>query len=388
MVTSINSGAAFGVPLFRISVYDKNFQFQCNIGNPSSLEAVIRWDQVSTLTMTLPLRHKRVPTLQADGARLLVLFRGEHLISGPIVADGLDSNGGKKDTYTVTVEDDWRVLKEIIGWPVPTAGITAQNTAEYRTYTGNAETIVKTAVTENAVNRMGFPGLTVAPNLNRGATVPGGVPFRFHSLTEQLFPAVTDAGIGVTVRQQGSSLVLDVHEPEDLTTKLSVKGRTLKHVSMTRTRPTASRVIIGGQGEGTARKFRLLIDTSRESQYGMRAETFRDARDDNTDAVLDARGQETLKEHGPKNGVSITLAGSGIFQYGPGGYHVGDRVPIEVTEDITIPEVIRECTLKWVSSTHADVEPAVGEITNQPERAMANRFAAMYRRLRNQEVSK
>jgi hypothetical protein len=385
-VSPSNAGAAFGQPLFRISVYNKDREFQCNIGNPSSLEAVIRWDAVSTLTMTLPLRHKRVPALQEDGARLRVLFRGEHLISGPIVADGLESNGGKNDTYKVTVEDDWRVLKEIFGWPVPTAGIVSQDAAEYRTYTGDAETIVKTAVTENGVNRLAIPGLTVAPNLNRGATVPGGVPFRFHSLAEQLFPAVTDAGIGVTVRQQGTSLVLDVHEPADLNTKLSVKGRTLKQVSMTRARPTASRVIIGGQGEGTERNFRLLTDTAREAQYGMRAETFRDARDDDTSSVMDARGQETLKEHGPKNGVAITLAGSGIFQYGPGGYHVGDRAPIEVTDDIILTEVIRECTLKWVSSTHASAEPAIGEITNQPERAMAKRFAAMFRRLKNQET--
>ena len=373
--------------LFRISVYDKNRVFQCNIGNPSSLEAVIRWGgAVSTLNMTLPLRHRRVPELMADGARLVVRFQDEHLISGPIVADGLDSNGGKNDTYTVTVEDDVRVLKEIAGWPVPAAAITAQGTAEYRTYTGNAETIVKTAVTENGVTRLAVPGLTVAPNLNRGATIPGGVPFRFHPLAEKLFPAVTDAGLGVTVKQQGTSLVLDVHEPTDLDTKLSVRGRTLKQVSMTRTRPTASRAVIGGQGEGTARKFRVLTDPARETLYGMRAETFRDARDDNTDAVMDARGQETLAEHGPKNGVAITLAGSGIFKYGPGGFHVGDRVPIEVTEGVILTEVIRECTLKWVSPTHASVEPAAGEIANQPERAMANRFTALYRRLRNQET--
>ncbi|TQJ60476.1 ReqiPepy6 Gp37-like protein [Arthrobacter sp. SLBN-83] len=385
-MTGINSGAAFGVPLFRISVYNKDRQFECNIGNPSSLEAVIRWDQVSTLTMSLPLGHKRVPNLMADGARLRVLFRGEHLISGPIVSDSLESSGGKDDTYTVTVEDDVRVLKEILGWPVPTAGIISQDSSEYRTYTGNAESIVKAAVTENGVNRLAIPGLTVAPNLNRGATVPGGVPFRFHPLAEQLFPAVTDAGIGVTVRQVDGSLVLDVREPEQLTTKLSVKGRTLKRVGMTRTRPAASRVVIGGQGEGTARKFRMLTDPLRESQYEMRAEAFRDARDDDTDAVMDARGQETLREQGPKNGVSIDLAGSGIFQYGPGGFHVGDSVPIEVTGGVTMTEVIRECTLRWKSAHHADIEPSAGEITNQPERAMANRFAAMFRRIRNQET--
>ena len=369
---------------FRISVYDKDRAFVCPIGNPSSLTATIRHNDVSTLTMSLPLGHSRMGALAADGARLKVSFRGEHLISGPITADALETNGAK-GIYTVSVEDDFRVLKEIAGFPVPGSAISAQNTAEYRTYTGNAETILKTAVTENGVTRLGVPGLTVATNLNRGLTVPGGVPLRMHPLFDQLFPALTDAGLGVTVRQVGATLVLDVYEPQTHSHALSVMGNTLKQVTMTRTRPTASRVIIGGQGEGTARKFLTLTDAARETQYGMKAETFRDARDDNTDAVMYARGQETLTDKGPQNGLAITLAGSGIFRYGPGGFHVGDRVPIKVTDTITIPEVIRETTLEWKSKDYALASPVLGELTNLPERKTANLFRALAKGQRDQE---
>lgn len=369
---------------FRISVYDKDRVYRCPIGNPSALTATIRHNLVSTLTMSIPLGHERVGELMADGARLKVLFKGEHLISGPITADTLDTDGAS-GLYTVTVEDDFRILREIAGFPVPAAAITAQNTAEYRTYTGDAETILKTAVTENGVTRLGIPGLTVAANLNRGATIPGGVPLRMHPLMDQMFPAVEDAGLGVTVRQTGTGLVLDVYEPATHPRTLSVKGRTLKKVTMTRARPTASRVIIGGQGEGTARTFRYLTDAPREAQYGMRAETFRDARDDNTAAVMDARGSETLTEQGPKNGISLTLAGTGIFQYGPGGFHSGDRIPVKVTDGITVTEVIRETTLNWVSKDYASTEPVIGERTNDPQRVAAQRLAALARGQRTQE---
>lgn len=375
---------------FRISVYNKNRVFQCPIGNPSALTATVRHNDVGTLSMTLPLGHSRVGALMAEGARLRVLFKGEHLISGPITADQIETDG-KKGTYTVSVEDDFRVLKEIAGFPIPaaangqTSGVITGQTSEYRTYTGNAETIVKNAVTENGVTRLAVPGLTVAANLNRGSIIPGGVPLRMHPLFDQLFPAVTAAGLGVTVRQVGANLVLDVYVPKIHTQTLSVKGGTLKQVTMTRTRPRASRVIIGGQGEGTARTFRYLTDAARETLYGMKAETFRDARDDNTAAVLDARGQETLTELGPQNGVAITLAGSGIFQYGPGGYHVGDKVPIKVVDGITITEVIKETTLKWVAKDYATTDPVLGEITNQPERATAKRFQALAKGQRDQE---
>jgi len=476
--------------LFRISVYDKNRVFQCQIGNPSSLEVTVRHNQVSTLTMTVPLSHRRVPELMADGARLVVLFRDEHLIGGPVTADALDTDN-KTGTYTITVEDDFRVLKEILGWQVPGSAIGSQGSAEYRRYTGTAENIVKLAVTENGITRLGISGLTCATNLGRGATIPGGLAYRMNPLMDLLFPAVETAGLGVTVKQTGTSLVLDVHEPSTFENNLSVKGGTLKRVGMTRTRPTASRAVVGGSGEGKARYFRNLTDTTRETTYGMRSEVFVDDRQSGSDylglvkdiadanadlkdankelteatralnsavaaqsnadmafdlaqlsgdvtasnkaqtklfaandkvtdrtadvtaatadrntklaayntlngqlaaaltayqTAMDESGTKALTEHGPTNGVSITLAGTGIFQYGPGGFHVGDRVPIEVAPGIVLTEVIRECTLKWVSPTHASVDPIVGDRTDQPQRKAAQLFAALGRRLRNQET--
>ena len=80
------------------------------------------------------------------------------------------------------------------------------------------------------------------------------------------------------------------------------------------------------------------------------------------------------------------MAGSGIFRYGPGGFHVGDRVPVEIADGVVITEVIRECTLKWVSPTYASVEPVAGELTNQPERVTAKRIAALAKGQRNQEA--
>ena len=374
-------------PVFRISIYSKDRQFRCQIGNPSELTVTVRHNLVSTLSMTVPLGHQKLPELMADGARLVVSYRGEHLISGPITGDELRTDG-VSGSYTVKVEDDLRILREVLGWQVPTAAVTSQGSSEYRTYTGNAETIVKTAVTENAITRLSVPGLSVAPNLNRGAVVPGGVKFRMHRLDDKLLPVVEDAGIGLSVKQVGSGLVLDVYEPATYPRALSVKGRTLKEATLTRTRPTASRVVVGGEGEGILRLFRQVTDTARETKYGMRAETFRDARDaqdEDAPTIMDARGQETLTEDGPKNGISLKLAGAGIFKYGPGGFHVGDKIPVKITDDITVTEVLRECTLKWVSPTYAAVDPSVGDLTDQPERVTQQRIAALARAKRDQE---
>ncbi|QSZ53268.1 hypothetical protein RI444_15470 [Paenarthrobacter sp. AT5] len=372
------------VSIFRIAVYDKNRQFRCQIGNPTALAGIMRHNMVSTLDLTVPLAHEHIGELMADGARIKVLFRKKHLFSGPIMEENGESNG-VKGSVTFSAEGDLAALKDILGWPVPGSAIDNQGAAEYRTYTGTAEAIVKAAVQENGVVRMGVPGLTVAPNLNRGAVIPGGVPLRMHPLFDQLFPAVETAGLGVTVQQLGTDLVLDVYEAGTYPRTLRVKGRTLKGVKWNRKRPTASRVVIGGQGEGTARNFRVVIDPDREAQYGMKGETFRDARDDNTPTVMDARGRETLDEAGPKNGLTLELVGTGIFQYGEGGFREGMTVPVEVADGLVITQPIREVSLKWVSPEYAEINPMIGEIINQPARIFAQRIAALYKGLRNQE---
>jgi len=378
--------------VFRIGVYNGAREFRCQIGNPTELRATIRDNMVSTLWLTVPLDHPRIDELLADDARLKVDFKGEHLISGP-VTEWEGETDGVSGYLTVAVEDDSRMLREILGFPVPGALVGGQGAAEYRTYTGDAETIIKTAVTENGVNRMQIPGLTVAPNLNRGAVVPSGIPFRMHPLADKLFPAATDAGLSVTVEQQGTSLVLDVREPVTHPRSLSVAGRTLKSARWTRTRPKASCVITGGPGEGVERNFRYLVDQPREAQYAMRAEVFQDARDAKDDpeeglvaaVIMDDRGREALAENGPKSGVEIQLADSGIFQYGPGGFRVGDRIPINLGNGVTVTEVLRECTLEWVSPTYAKVEPQVGEIVNQPDAVLRKQVAALARSKRDQE---
>jgi len=475
--------------VFRISVYDGNRVFQCQIGNPSKLNVTVRHNNKGTMTMVLPLGHPRAQSLLAEKARVKVMFRGEHLISGPVTNAELKTDGGT-GTLTVTVEDDFRILADVLGWQAPTAAISSQGTAEYKVYKGNAETILKNWFTDNAVNRLAISGLTVAPNQNRGATIPGGVPFRMHPGMDQLLPAVENAGLGITVKQAGSSLVLDVYQPTVYPRSLSVKGRTLKSVTMTRSRPQASRAVVGGAGEGKDRYFRVVTDTAREALYGFCGEVFvnaahtgsdyvalvKDTADANQDlkeanvelkeadraldaaklaqtnadmafdlaqnsgntsaaskaqtnlfsanskvtsrttdynaaladrnakqtayntlngqlpaaltayqAAMDEEGQKALTENGITNGVSITLAESGIFRYGPGGFHVGDRVPVKVTDDITVTEVIRECTIQWVSPEYAVVSPVVGERTNEPERITAKRLQALARGQRNQE---
>lgn len=378
----------------QIKVYDKDRKFQGQIGNPSSLKITPRvFPLIGTAVMTLPLSHKMASRLHNEPGMRVVFTNttdGDQPLSGPVDTTVLDSDA---ESLTVTVIDDAWILGGILGWQVPGAAITSQGSADYKTYTGKAETIVKQVVRENGVGRLKIPGLVVAPDLGRGAVVEGGASFRMHPLPDRLYPGLEMAGVGLRVKQVGTDLVFDVYVPRIYPQTLSVEGRTIKSATHSRSRPTASRVVIGGPGEAKERRFRQLVDGTREAAYGFCGETFRDARDAKDDsepenvaattATMDARGRETLTEKAAVNGLSIKLAESSIFTYGPGGVLIGDKVPVNIF-GTTITDTVTEAVIEWVAPGYVRAEPIIGEQVD-PAVRQAKTLAALKESQRKEE---
>lgn len=376
----------------RITIYNKNRVFVGQVGAPILAQVTPRvFPLIGTARLVIKLTSSQVPKLRAPGARVVFELDGEHLLSGPVDEVTLDTD---TDTLTVLVVDDAQLLHGILGWQVPTSSITAQGAAEYRTYTGPAETVVKNVVRENGVTRMGIPGLQVAANQGRGSTIAGGTSFRMHPIPDRIYPGVELAGIGLQLRQVGTALVFDVYVPRVFSTVLSVGARTLTRASHTRKRPKASRVAIGGPGEGKARRYRYVTDTAREAEWGFLGETFQDARDVQqeegvttwtaVDTQLDARGRERLQETAAVDGLSVTLAESSIFTYGGAkGIRVGDIVPVDVRGTI-IRDTVKEATLEWVTPKYTRATPSIGEQTDAATR-QAKTLAALKASQRKEE---
>lgn len=368
----------------KITVYDKDRQFVQQVAAPLSLTVTPRkFPMIGTAVMVLPLERGAtdaermvhadvIAGLRAPSARV-VFEDGDPAANFSGVVDEAKV-GSAGNTLEVLVLSDDQLIADILGWQVPTApvvgGSTDQSAAEYRTYTGKAETIVKNAVRENGVVRLQVPGLVVAPDLQRGALVPGGVSLRMHPLHDRIFPGVSNAGIALTIKQVGSQLVFDVYEPRVYPITLSVQGRTLKEYTHTRRRPTMSRVVVGGPGEGKARRYLRLVDTATEAVWGFCGEGYVDARDAKDDsepenvaatvATMDARGREVLLEAGKVDTLSITLAETTAFRYGSDGVLVGDIVPIDTgSEIITAP--IDEAVRNLIAPGVIVSQPIIGE---------------------------
>jgi len=371
---------------FTIKVYDKDLNFKAFIGDPVSLVVTPRFNQTGTAALEVEIDHKAVPHLLADGARMVIELRGQFLMSGKIHrrrAEGPTIDG----TLTVYLKDDFRLLHQIIGYPVPGAAITAQGASEYATYTGTAEAIAKAVISANIVSRLGMD-VVVATNQNRGATINGGLKFRFHPLYEQLFPAIEQAGIGITFKQVGSSHILcDAFVPPVFTRPLDESSGVITSWSWSDEDPKATHVVAGGQGEGTARVFREARDSALEADHRDVWELFRDARDADTDAIVVTRAQEMLAEEGPRSGFAVHLSETEHFQYGKDGLVVGAQVTINIGL-VSRTDILREVTLSYTRDEGLVTTPVVGDIQDSPDRTIANFLARMKKGITDLKVSK
>jgi hypothetical protein len=368
----------------KITVYNGAFQRKGWIGAPIKVDLNPRFKVPGTGTITLSPTDPRLGDVTNDvaGARLVIEYKGEFLMSGWV-----DTRNGVIPSQTgyptVTFVDDMVLLWDVLGWPVPSAALSAQNTAEYYTKTGNAETILKDFVTQNAVAR-GWP-VTCATNLNRGATIPGGISTRMHPLADRLFPALTDAGIGVTVRQSGAGLVVDCFAQRTYPQTLKETSGILEKGSYSLVGPSATRVVGGGQGEGTARHFIGQTVTGREAA-GRIIEVFRDARDATNDTVLADRVQNTVDSTGPTASLSLSLSETKNFRFlGPAGVRLGDLVPVQIRPGVVITETCTEASIKWDKPSGLQVNPILGERSNDPAVTLTKSISAAFRAIRNQK---
>lgn len=355
---------------YEILVY-VGWSFKGWVGRPLDVKPTIRHNMKSTATFRVDADHDRVADLKTPGARVVIYRHGEFQMSGPV----RNSTGQfvVNGALTFTVEDDFRILHNWLAWPKPSAAVTAQD-VEYRTITGPAETVVKTVMAENAA-RIGFP-LTVAPDQGRGAV--GTYSFRFHPAYDRLFPAVDQAGIGVTVKHSGNGLLLDCYVPRNYPHLLSPESGKVIGGSYSLAAPTATRVVVGGQGEGVARDFRTFPEAGREVEWNDVIEVMRDARDSESGDIYAQRANETLSEGAPMAGLSLELSETKHFRYGGDGLRVGDLVTALVNGQ-PYADSLREVRLSWDDKEGDLATPVIGERSDDTDTQLAKSLRALKR---------
>lgn len=372
---------------FRCEVYNKSFQRVGLVGNPISVTIIPKRMMPGITTIAMPADHRMVGPLLDPGARMWFkdFDTRDHLMSG-WVANFRINGPERRSIIEFDVIDDFVILQRILGWVVPTAAITGQGTAGTNwTLNDDAETVLKTALQVNGVDRLGLP-IDIPTSLGRGATVKGKL--RFQSLFDRLIPVedgagIIDAGIEIGVQQNPDApgLRLNVWEPRTITKVLNERSGIVQSWAVNGRNATITRAVAGGQGEGTLRLYREQADTALEAAFGWKFEAFRDARDSNDPDVMYERIAETLKEGAATSGLSVTLSETDNFIARPGKIWIGDTVSMKLAGR-TITERLEEVTLSSTASGGKETRPRVGGWNDDPDVKLAKIVRNMARRLR------
>lgn len=350
-----------------VKVYPKDLSGNGEaLGEYESLSVTARHNLLGTGVLLVPSAQRLATTMSTTGARVVVTYDDEHVLSGPVRL--VEARGAfLSKMLTFQVEDDWRLLRRLLGWQNPSGTLAQQNVRREMVYSGPAETVVKDMVSD-AVGRLSgrhpYP-ITVAADQGRGSNIT--IQVRMNPMADRLLPVIDQAGIGVTVRQVGSGLVVDCYEPQAWPITLSEDAGTLTDVSWSRRPPEVTSVVVAIGGEGTAREYLgPYTNTTAEDDYGDVIEAHVDARDIATDdpakaTLAAARAAEVLAEGSEHYGLSISLSETDTFRYGGQGIHVGDTAPIALSTGVVVTDVVREATITENVESGLTVTPLVGE---------------------------
>lgn len=301
---------------FEITIYNKDFEFEGSIVDVGFAYFVPAWRSLGYGNFMIDANNPHTEAIQAPGARVVVKYRGVHLLSGPVRSRRGDllPNG----TVTYQVSDDRRLNRNTLAWVKPTAPLEASSLADlgqtWRPQGGagtvgttsgqfgyylwpngspatngesieSAESAIKHIIKVNLVDRLGLP-VHIEPDLMRGGDIAAAgalPPVRFETVEEIVEKIQNWSGLGLRFWQvDGEKQIrVDVYEPGVWQQPLTPESGIIRFGTYSVNAPNITRGIVGGPGEGLARAFAGTEGagylTPREELYGDIIEIFRGA---------------------------------------------------------------------------------------------------------------
>lgn len=271
-------------------------------------KAVLRFNNVGTWEIELPVGHPVGEMLRLPGYGIVVTGPTGVLLSGPTTsAENTKERGNPDGTWVINGSDDSIILGERLAYPTPTTSDVTLQTNAYDTVTNTkASTAMYGYVKRNlesgtAPSDRVVPYLTCAPDTAFGTNVTKSA--RFNVLGELLSELAVVDGLGFDIKQQGNQLLFSVYQPVDRSKeiRMDIANNTLSKTSYGYAVPGVTKAIVAGQGQAEDRIFVEVTTTeatSAQALWGRRIENFIDQRNTSDSTELNRAGLERLAEAG------------------------------------------------------------------------------------------
>lgn len=366
---------------FELKAYDRDLTLLgvliARNSDAHSASFTVEHNGIGTGTVTLPIGHKMITTLMGDGVRLQFRYI-DHVgaavlsLSGPIKADST-ALSVREGSVTFTCVSDEALLRDTLGWPVPSAGLGAQ-TSEYDTRTGAVDGICADIVVANLITRLGR-NVRMVPFFADGQTAT--IKSRMQPILDVIRPALEAANRGIRLYQWNRGdpvpffLTGQLSQPCVLVEMYTCQDRPyvnwtpllgIESGTASATPPSVTRVVVGGQGEGTARTFQGYTEPTRETNVGSLGwiEQFVDARDATTTAELTQRASETFTEGSGTTSLDVSAVDGDPWIVGV-HYGLGDLVRVTPVEGVTRIDKVRSITVTNDRREGIRITPKIGD---------------------------
>lgn len=349
------------IPPYTVRVRDANKVRRGELGRMTGLKLIPRFNDVGAFEITLPYAHPKT-ALVAKGGWLEFLSNDNTIMAGQVrglrLIEDENNIGGTLVAYGPSAE---QILADRLAYQVPTSSATTQGSDDYDNRSGVAETVIKQYVNLNA-----GPGALVArqtssfvieADLARGSAVKGSA--RMTNLLELCQVLASAGGLGYRVVFNASDqLEFQVYVPTDKSgsAKFGMELGNLISYESTQEASKSSCVVVGGGGDGVARTFREINDSTAQALWANRSETFIDKRDTSDTSELDQAGTEESVTNGPVNGLSIKTADIPNLRFNR-EYFLGDKVGIP---QAGVTDVLREVEIEWKADGGPSTSSTVG----------------------------
>lgn len=346
------------MPRLDVFLRDPNFNIIAPVDNFERLTIVPRFNDVGNFLLE-GADVGNAAQYYDSGYGLVAYRNGDLLISGSFTSLNFEGTPDA-DLFTGGGLDDNTFVQDSLAFP-ERMGLFASQAYDIRS--GAAETIAYQYVDVNIgpgsdpVRRKN--GLSLATDLGRGSIVDEQA--RFVNLAELVNAILLKGGdLGWRVRQKaGGGVEFQIYEPTDrsATAIFSRELGNLLTYQYSKDAPEANHIVIGGDGEGTARTFRQGSDSSSMAEWKRRIEQFRDRRDTTDTDVMDQTITEELASKATKIGLKLQPIDTDSVAF-MDDYELGDTVTVQV-KGVDIQEKVREIQLSYTPDGAEEIRPIV-----------------------------
>lgn len=337
---------------------------------------VLRNNDVSTFSLTVDGDDVLTSRFQ-KGWRVVIEDEGIQYLAGVPNKMGRSSKAGVQD-LTLSGVDDMAWLRDMITLPNPANAADRQSEGAYYKAKGTAQQLitdlVRTHVGQGARTEYRRP-LHVNNPAGGGDLV--SINSRFKTVLEEV---ETLARGSLTVRMnqddQAQQTVMDVTAGRNLSraVRLTERNAGLTDWDMSEDAPTATQVLVAGQGEGENRTLKLV--SGNENSWGFRALQFQDRRDTDEEEQLIQAGRETLEEARAKATISLTIGETETSKFGK-DFWLGDTITVQLKDGAVVTDIVQSAELSF-GENGREVKLTIGPVLDEQD---APRWVDLYRRL-------